>query len=59
MRVGVDVGGVNTDAACVCGGVVLATAKSPTTPNGTDGLNSAVRGILDASGAGRPTSPRS
>ncbi len=54
MRLGVDVGGVNTDAACVRDGVVLATAKSPTTPNGTAGLISAIAATLDASGA-KPT----
>ena len=54
MRIGVDVGGVNTDAACVCDGVVLATAKSPTTPNGTAGLISAIGATLEASGV-RPS----
>ena len=51
MRIGVDVGGVNTDAACVCDGVVLATAKSPTTPDVTAGLISAIGAALSSAGA--------
>ena len=51
MRIGVDVGGVNTDAACVQEGEVLATAKSPTTPDVTTGLVSAIGGALRAAGA--------
>ena len=51
MRIGVDVGGVNTDAACVCDGVVLATAKAPTTPHVTAGLVSAIGAALRSAGA--------
>lgn len=51
MRIGVDVGGVNTDAACVSGGAVLATAKSPTTPDVTAGLISSIGAALGSAGA--------
>ena len=51
MRIGVDVGGVNTDAACVSDGAVLATAKSPTTPDVTAGLISSIGAALGSAGA--------
>ena len=51
MRIGVDVGGVNTDAACIRDGEVLATAKSPTTPHITCGLVSAIGAALRGAGA--------
>lgn len=50
MRIGVDVGGVNTDAAYVHDGKVLATAKSPTTADVTTGLVSAIGEAVRAAG---------
>ncbi len=48
MRIGVDVGGTNTDAAILDGRVVLATAKRPTTADVTGGIVAALGAILDA-----------
>ena len=48
---GVDVRGVNTVATGVCDGVVLATAKSPTTPEVTPGLVSAIGAAQCSAGA--------
>jgi len=42
LRVGVDVGGTNTDAVLLEGRRVVASAKSPTTPDVTSGIVSAV-----------------
>ncbi len=48
VRIGVDVGGTNTDAALLRGTTVLATVKTATTANVTDGVAAAVRAVLDA-----------
>jgi N-methylhydantoinase A/oxoprolinase/acetone carboxylase beta subunit len=45
MRVGVDVGGTNTDAVLVDGRTVLAAAKTPTTPDVTGGIVAALRAL--------------
>jgi len=50
VRIGVDVGGTNTDAVLVDGRAVLAAAKTPTTPDVTSGIAAAVRALVDASG---------
>jgi N-methylhydantoinase A/oxoprolinase/acetone carboxylase beta subunit len=50
MRIGVDVGGTNTDAVLVDGSTVLSEAKTPTTPDVTGGIISALRTLVDASG---------
>jgi N-methylhydantoinase A/oxoprolinase/acetone carboxylase beta subunit len=50
MRIGVDVGGTNTDAALVDGRDVLAEAKTPTTPDVTGGITAAVRALVDSYG---------
>ena len=43
LRLGIDVGGTNTDAVVVDGaGAVLATIKVPTTPEPLDGIRSAI-----------------
>ncbi|WP_219499752.1 hydantoinase/oxoprolinase N-terminal domain-containing protein [Nonomuraea ceibae] len=46
MRIGIDVGGTNTDAALIGdGGQVLATVKSPTTEDVTGGVAAAIAGL--------------
>ncbi|MEZ5100102.1 MAG: hydantoinase/oxoprolinase family protein [Thermoleophilia bacterium] len=47
MRVGIDVGGTNTDAVLMDGRDVLAEVKTPTTPDVTSGITSALRALLD------------
>jgi N-methylhydantoinase A/oxoprolinase/acetone carboxylase beta subunit len=51
MRLGIDVGGTNTDAVLVDGRNVLASAKRPTTPDVSSGIVSATLGVIDAAGA--------
>ena len=63
MRIGIDVGGTNTDAVLMDGSVVLAEVKTPTTHAVTSGVAAAlrelvchahdVRDIRDADGPGR------
>lgn len=48
MRLGIDVGGTNTDAVLVAGRTVLAGAKRPTTADVSSGIVSATRAVLDA-----------
>ncbi|MGE3666145.1 MAG: hydantoinase/oxoprolinase N-terminal domain-containing protein [Steroidobacteraceae bacterium] len=57
MRIGVDVGGTNTDAVVMDGRRVLATYKAPTSPNVSDGIVKAIRAVLQRSaiGAGQVT----
>lgn len=50
MRIGVDVGGTNTDAALMNGDQVLASCKQPTTKNVSDGIIKAVKTVLNESG---------
>jgi N-methylhydantoinase A/oxoprolinase/acetone carboxylase beta subunit len=50
-RLGIDVGGTNTDAVLMRGKEVIATAKCFTTADVRDGLVQAVRSILDTSRA--------
>ena len=52
LRIGVDVGGTNTDAVLMDGQRLIAFHKSPTTANVSDGIIAAIRAIFD--GAGRP-----
>lgn len=49
MRIGIDVGGTNTDAVLLDGRRVLAELKTPTTPDVTSGIVSALAGLLEAS----------
>jgi N-methylhydantoinase A/oxoprolinase/acetone carboxylase beta subunit len=49
LRIGVDVGGTNTDAVVVSGAEVLGTAKVTTTPDVTGGVVEAARAALEAS----------
>lgn len=46
MRIGIDVGGTHTDAALVDGERVVATAKTPTTAEVSEGIAGALRGVL-------------
>ena len=50
VRVGVDVGGTNTDAVLVDGRTVLASQKVPTTANVSDGIVGAIEQVLAQSG---------
>ncbi|MBM0104199.1 hydantoinase/oxoprolinase family protein [Steroidobacter sp. S1-65] len=50
MRLGIDVGGTNTDAVLVAGRTVLASAKRPTTDDVSSGIVNATRAVLDAAG---------
>jgi len=47
-RVGIDVGGTNTDAVLVEGDVVVNAVKTPTTADVTTGITSALRDVLAA-----------
>ena len=50
MRIGIDVGGTNTDAVLMDGSNVLASTKTPTTANVGDGITAALREIVNQSG---------
>lgn len=47
MRIGVDVGGTNTDAVVMEGTKVLGWFKTPTTPDVTSGIVTALKGVLE------------
>lgn len=47
LRIGVDVGGTNTDAVLMDGRELLASHKSPTTANVSDGIIGAIRAVLN------------
>ena len=46
MRLGIDVGGTNTDAVLMRGRQVVAAIKTPTTPDVSSGIGTALRRIL-------------
>ncbi len=46
MRIGIDVGGTNTDAVLMSGRKVIGAVKTPTTPNVTDGIVTALRNLI-------------
>lgn len=46
-RIGIDVGGTNTDAVLVEGGRVVAEVKTPTTDDVTDGVSEALRLLVE------------
>jgi len=46
VRIGIDVGGTNTDAVVMDGEHVVTTTKTPTTENITDGIVSALRTVV-------------
>lgn len=54
MRIGVDVGGTNTDAVLMNGNAVIAKVKSQTTPSVEDGIVSAVSSVLTEAGMAGP-----
>jgi N-methylhydantoinase A/oxoprolinase/acetone carboxylase beta subunit len=47
MRIGVDVGGTNTDAVLMDGARVVGWRKTPTTPDVTSGITTAMRTVLE------------
>jgi N-methylhydantoinase A/oxoprolinase/acetone carboxylase beta subunit len=51
VRIGVDVGGTNTDAVLMDGGQVLAWTKQPTSADVETGVAAAIRAVLAESGA--------
>ncbi|HYX75868.1 MAG TPA: hydantoinase/oxoprolinase family protein, partial [Gaiellaceae bacterium] len=54
MRIGVDVGGTNTDAVLVDRSEVIAAAKTPTTHDVTAGIVAALGGLVASSGVSVP-----
>ncbi len=50
LRIGIDVGGTNTDAVLMDGLKVVAKIKTPTTPDVTTGITTALRHVLETSG---------
>lgn len=50
MRIGIDVGGTNTDAALMDGALVRGAAKSPTTPDVSSGIISVLKKVLEITG---------
>jgi N-methylhydantoinase A/oxoprolinase/acetone carboxylase beta subunit len=54
MRIGIDVGGTNTDAVLMDERRVLAEVKTPTTPDVTGGIVTALRSLIAESGVEAP-----
>jgi N-methylhydantoinase A/oxoprolinase/acetone carboxylase beta subunit len=52
LRIGIDVGGTNTDAVLMDGSRVLAEVKTSTTADVTSGIATAMRSLVDQSGIG-------
>jgi N-methylhydantoinase A/oxoprolinase/acetone carboxylase beta subunit len=50
LRIGIDVGGTNTDAVLMDGLTVVAKIKTPTTEDVTGGITTALRHVLESSG---------
>src|SRR5260370_27006479 len=46
-RIGIDVGGTNTDAVLLEDGLVVHAIKTPTTPDVTAGILTALAGVMD------------
>ena len=55
MRIGVDVGGTNTDAVLMDGASVVSSTKTPTTANVSEGIAKALRTVIEDSGINRAT----
>ena len=51
LRIGIDVGGTNTDAVLMNGLTVVSKIKTPTTADVTTGITAALRHVMDAAGA--------
>ena len=49
LRIGVDVGGTNTDAVLMDGRELLAFHKAPTSANISGGIQAAIRALLEVS----------
>lgn len=47
MRIGIDVGGTNTDAVLMDGRTIKGAVKTPTTPNVTDGIVTTLRKLVE------------
>ncbi|MGH7322014.1 MAG: hydantoinase/oxoprolinase N-terminal domain-containing protein, partial [Candidatus Rokuibacteriota bacterium] len=56
-RIGIDVGGTNTDAVLLEDARVVHAVKTPTTPDVTSGITAALRSLLDTWRAGRERPP--
>lgn len=50
MQIGIDVGGTNTDAVLLRGNTVVAELKTPTTPDVTGGITTALQNLLAGAG---------
>jgi N-methylhydantoinase A/oxoprolinase/acetone carboxylase beta subunit len=50
LRIGIDVGGTNTDAVLMNGSSVVSKIKTPTTEDVTSGITAALRHVLETSG---------
>ena len=50
MRIGIDVGGTNTDAVLMDGTTVVSSTKTPTTANVSEGIAKALRNVIEDSG---------
>ena len=50
MRIGIDVGGTNTDAVLMDGKNVVSSTKTPTTANVSEGIAKALRTVIEDSG---------
>lgn len=50
MRIGVDVGGTNTDAVLMDGSAILASTKQPTTADVSSGVSAAIAAVLAQGG---------
>ncbi len=53
MRIGVDVGGTNTDAVLMDGTTVVSSTKTPTTAEVSEGIAKALRTVIEDSGIDR------
>jgi len=53
MRIGIDVGGTNTDAVLVSGVEIVAKIKTPTTSDVTSGIVTAIEHLLSSTETGR------
>ena len=51
LRIGIDVGGTNTDAVLMNGLTLVSKIKTPTTADVTTGITAALRHVMDAAGA--------
>ena len=50
IKIGIDVGGTNTDAVVMEGDRVIASVKAPTSPDVSTGVSEALAGALKESG---------